>query len=208
MLDGLPRLCDACICQRARPTADNNMRPLSHAFLSLDGRGGSSTRSAADNGLLRFRTVFLDGGNGVLCTESRPGRWSDGRAVPDAKAEFNSLRCHHQKASSIVRARMTQANGVESPALKNDRLPRKGKPEKTGDCRGPAWKGKPAGPLNDSLNGDIGRQGRACGVRQPLSKSSGFNEEFSGIRLRTIIEKQGVSPNPCIRRLMGKINGY
>ena len=96
------------------------------------------------------------------------------------------------------------ANGPTWAALKKHRTPRKGKPEETGVCRGPAWGGRATEPLNDSLNGDIGRQGRACGVHQPLSKSSGFDKGFSGIRLIEHEEKPGVSPNPCIRRPMVK----
>jgi hypothetical protein len=61
--------------QRARPTADNYMRPFSHAFLALNGRGGSSTRSAAEKGLFAFQTR-----NAAQASYSRSGaflKWFD-----------------------------------------------------------------------------------------------------------------------------------
>jgi hypothetical protein len=121
-------------------------------------------------------------------------------AATKPKAYFAGVFC-------FVRSYTRQGASANRSAWtvpKRHRTPRKGKPEETGVCRGPAWGGRATEPLNDSLNGDIGRQGRACGVHQPLSKSSGFDKGFSGIRLIEQEEKPGVSPNPCIRRPMVK----
>lgn len=121
-------------------------------------------------------------------------------AATKPKAYFAGVFC-------FVRSYTRQGASANRSAWtvpKRHRTPRKGKPEETGVCRGPAWGGRATEPLNDSLNGDIGRQGRACGVHQPLSKSSGFDKGFSGIRLVEQKENPGVSPNPCIRQPMVK----
>ncbi len=106
--------------------------------------------------------------------------------------------------SKIVRTPQSGlANGPTWAALKKHRMPRKGEPEETG-AQGASMGGKPAGPLNDSLNGDIGRQGRACGVHQPLSKSSGFDEESSGIRRRNTLRNRGYHRTPALGSLWRK----
>lgn len=96
------------------------------------------------------------------------------------------------------------ANGPKWAALNKHRMPRKGEPEKT-SAQGASMIGGPADSLNDSLNGDVGRQGRADGVHQPF-KSSEFDNRFSGIWLWNNLRNQGVSPNPCIRQSMEKTN--
>lgn len=95
------------------------------------------------------------------------------------------------------------ANGPTWAALKKHRTPRKGKPKRLGALQGACVVGRTAEFTNEPSKAEVGWQGRASGISQPL-KSSGFDEVFlvSG-SLNNLKAGEG-SANPCIRRSMGK----
>jgi len=96
------------------------------------------------------------------------------------------------------------ANGPKWAALKKHRLPRKGKLERLGALQGACVVGRTAEFTNEPSKAEVGWQGRASGLSQPLSKSSGFDKVFQ-VSGSLFNRKAGEgSANPCIRRPMTK----
>ena len=95
------------------------------------------------------------------------------------------------------------AHGPTWAALKKHRAPRNGKLKRLGALQGACVVGRTAESTNEPSKAEVGWQGRASGISQPL-KSSGFDKVFLVSGSLNNLEAGEGSANPCIRRPMNK----
>lgn len=130
--------------------------------------------------------------SGLVITEVagyRPFLWWSPARVRSPERAFAFGRYTRQGAS---------ANRSAWTVPTKHRMPRKGEPERLGALQGACVGGRTAEFTNEPSKAEVGWQGRASGLSQPLSKSSGFDEVFQVLVLCSTVKPGRVQPTPAL----------
>ena len=90
------------------------------------------------------------------------------------------------------------ANGPTWAALKKHRMPRKGELKRLGACRGPVLEVNQPIARTNRKRLEVGTQGRACGVRQPLLNRQVSIKSFWYQVNESKISRGGFKPTPAL----------
>lgn len=115
-------------------------------------------------------------------------RWSPARVRSPERAFAFDL---HTPQSGL-------ANGPTWAALKKHRMPRKGELKRLGACRGPVLEANQPNSRTNRKRLEVGTQGRACGVRQPLLNRQVSIKSFWYQVKESKISRGGFKPTPAL----------